>query len=410
MLVGVKQQRVVASLDIGSNKIVCLVGYINVMGEICIKGLGHQQSRGIQQGRIVDKKEAEKSILSAITLAERMAGFNIQNITVNVSGSETSSSLINGNLKLNGKEVKDKNIEAIYKDIKEIIKKQNKEVVHLVPLQYTIDGNLVENAYGMDANEFGVTFNLVSTDKKNITVLKDCLKAMMLDMDNYISNAFAVSIGSLENTERELGVLSIDIGAGYTNFSVSYDDKYVFEGNIAIGGDNITRDISTILKISQATAEVVKVMNTDFSLSSLDEENLIRLEVNNDEDFEIAQNNIKLINEIVKARIEEIIDLIFISLKENELSSLIRYIVLSGGTSLIPGIETFINKLTHLETRVAFNSEINSQDRRIAEELKNPIYNVGLGILKYMQIKYNCKDNSCKNRSFFLDVLNKIFS
>ena len=89
---GVQIQKIVASLDIGSNKIVCLVGYINAMGKVCVKGIGHQQANGIHDGKIINKKEAEKSILSAISIAEKIAGFNIQDIGININSSIISSS------------------------------------------------------------------------------------------------------------------------------------------------------------------------------------------------------------------------------------------------------------------------------------------------------------------------------
>ena len=95
------KQRIIASLDIGSNKIVCLIGYVNAAGKVFIKGVGHQQAKGIYAGKIINKKEAEKSILSTISIAERMAGFNIQNITVNINTAEIFSSTINSNVKIN---------------------------------------------------------------------------------------------------------------------------------------------------------------------------------------------------------------------------------------------------------------------------------------------------------------------
>lgn len=405
-----KQQRIVASLDVGSNKIVCLIGYINAMGKVFIKGIGHQQSRGIQNGRITNKKEAEKSIISTISLAEKIAGYSIQSITINISTSEVSSSTINTNLQLNGKEVKNTNIATILKDIRDILKKEGKEIVHLMPLQYALDNNIVESPYGMEAENLRITFHLLSTTKNNLVKIKDCMKTMMVNINNYVSNGYATSLSVLEETEKELGVMILDIGYNSTNISIVYNNKYVYEGNINIAGDNITKDISTILKTTYFTAEKIKVMNTNFTISKKDEDELIKINIDTDEDFTASQNKISLINNIAKARIEEIVELALAKLKENQLQNVPKYVVITGGTSLIPGIDMFISSIAGLETRIGYNDNFNIQDRKLAVELKSPIYSVSMGILKFIQNKYKDGGTDSEDDSIFLNFLKKILT
>lgn len=408
---GVQTQKIVASLDIGSNKIVCLVGYINAMGKVCIKGIGHQQSNGIQDGKIINKKEAEKSILSAISIAEKIAGFNIQDIAINVNSSMLSSSVINTSINLNNKEVNDKDINNLLNDIKSILKKENKEIIHLIPLQYCIDNNIVENPYNIEGKELKIVFQLLSVEKNDLKKAKNSIKNMMLDINNYVSNGYANSLTVLNEKEKELGVLTVDIGYENTNIGLVYDNKYVFESNIPMGGKTITEDISNVLKITQATAEKIKVMNADFSLSKNDENELIKIKIDTDEDFEASKNKIKLINDITKARIDEIIELIMKKLKIANLENVPQYIVLTGGTSLIPNIDDYVSKISNLETRVAYNEDMAFiiQDRNLATELKNPIYSVSMGILKFLQSKALQK-KSIENESGFFSILKKIFS
>lgn len=405
-----KQQRIVASLDIGSNKIVCLVGYINAMGKVFIKGVGHQQSKGISCGKIINKKEAEKSILNAISIAEKMAGYSIQNITININSSEIFSSTIDTDIKLNGKEVKNKDISNLLKDIRDILKKDDKEVIHLMPLQYSMDGNIVESPFNMEADNLRITFHLLSSTKAHLNKIRDCIKNIMLDINNYVSNGYASSLSVLEDNEKELGALVMDIGFNSTNISLVYDNKYIFESNISMGGDTITKDISAVLKITQHTAEKIKVINTNFSLSKKDEDNLIKIDINTDEDFEVAKNKIKLINEITKARIEEIVRIVMKKIKENNFQKIVQYIVLTGGTSLIPGIDMFVNSITNIETRIGYNEGLVVQDKDLAIELKSPIYSVSMGILKFVQNKYNDKTIQIESNSLLFSFLKKIFS
>jgi cell division protein FtsA len=380
------------------------------MGKVFIKGIGHQQSRGIQGGRIINRKEAEKSILSTISVAEKIAGYNIQSITINVSTSEITSSTINTNIQLGGKEVKNKNIATLLKDIRDILKKENKDIIHLMPLQYALDGNIVESPYGMEAENLRITFHLLSTTKNNLIKIKDCMKTMMLNINNYVSDGYATSLSVLEETEKELGAMILDIGHNNTNVSIVYNNKYVFEGNIGIAGENITKDISTILKVTQQTAEKIKVMNTNFSLSRKDEDELIKIQIDTDEDYEVSKNKIELINNIAKARIEEIVELSLNKLTENCLQNVPKYIVLTGGTALIPGIDLFVSRIAGLETRIGYNDGFNIQDRNLAVELKSPIYSVSMGILKFVQNKYKDGGLDMDDDSMFFSFLKKIFT
>jgi len=405
-----KQQRIIASLDIGSNKIVCLVGYLNAMGKVCVRGIGHQQARGIQYGKITNKKEAEKSILTTVSIAEKIAGYNIQDITVNINSSEIFSSTTNTNIKLSGGIVKDKDINNLLKDIKNILKKNGKEVIHLMPLQYRIDDNIVESPYNIEAENLGITFHLLTAQKSTLNKIKDGIKNMMLDINNYVSNGYANSLAVLNEAEKELGTLILDIGSNNTSIGLVYDNKYIFEGNITIAGENITKDISNILKITQGTAEKIKIFNTNFSLSKNDENELIRIEIDTDEDFEASKNKISLINDIAKARIEEIVQIAMKKLKECNLQNVPQYIVLTGGTALIPSIDNFIAELTGLETRIGYNdSNFTIQDRNLAVELKNPIYSVAMGILKFIQNKYS-HISPIEKESKFFNILKKLFS
>lgn len=407
----IQPQRIVASLDIGSNKIVCLVGYINAMGKICVKGIGHQQATGIQNGKIINKKEAEKNILSAVSIAEKIAGFNIQDIAVNINSSIIYSSTINSSINLHNKEVNDKDINNLLNDVKTILKKDNKEIIHLIPLQYCIDDNIVESPYNIEGTDLKVVFQLLSVEKNDLKKIKDCIKNIMLDINDYVSNGYANSLVLLNEKEKELGALSIDIGYSNTSIGLVYDNKYVFETSVPMGGETITKDISNILKITQQTAEKIKVMNTDFSLSSNDENELIKIKIDTDEDFEASKNKIKLINDIAKARIDEILEISMQKLKMAGLKNVPQYAVLSGGTAFIPNIDDYVSKVLNIETRIGYIDDTNFiiQDRNLATELKNPIYSVAMGMLKFIQVK-SLQKKSIESESKFFSILKKLFS
>jgi cell division protein FtsA len=318
--------------------------------------------------------------------------------------------MINTSIKLNGKEVKDKDINNLLKDIRNILNKNNKELIHLMPIQYSADDNIVESPYNIEAEELKITFHILTAQKSNINKIKCCIKNMMLDVSSYISNGYANSLSILNNTEKELGVLVLDIGSSNTNIGLFYDNKYVFESNICIAGDSITKDISNILKITQETAEKIKIVNANFSLSRTDENDLIKIKIDTDDDFEASKNKIGLINDITKARIEEIVQMAMQKLKDCNLQNVPKYIVITGGVALIPSIDDFISDITKLATRVGYNDGgFIIKEKSLAVELKNPIYSVAMGALKFIQNKYN-HNTPVENESLFLSILKKIFS
>jgi cell division protein FtsA len=406
-----KKLKVIASLDIGSSKIVCMIAYINHDGSLNIRSIAHQKSSGISNGRIVNKKEAVKTILSTISLAEKTINFNIDNICINISDSKLESSTVNAKLKIANREIKERDIYLLFKDIISSLRKSGKEVIHLLPLQYLVDDNIVDSPY-IIANNLSVTLNLIAIQKNPIEIIKDSIKSMMLNIDSYVTDGYANFLSVPNTNELEFGAVIFDIGADNTNIGLLYDNKFIFETNIGMAGNAITNDISNILKVNFEIAEKIKNLNANFNLTSEEEKEFIRIKIDEDT-FEASKNNIKLINDIVKSRIEEIIEIGFDVLKKNNLHNVPKYIILTGGTSAILGIDSFIEKITNKETRINYNNNFNVSfnSSYSKEELKNSFYSVSMGMLKFMQHKYtNYGDKDNDNGSAFLNFIKKFLS
>jgi len=403
-----KQQRVVTSLDVGSNKIVCLIGYLNSLGNIVIKGVGHQQSRGIFCGNVINKKELERCIFSAVKIAEKNAGCEIGRAVLNLNAL-TTSSITRTTFQLKGKKVKHEDMEVLARDICNILGKDGRKVIHLMPLQYLLDGSSVETPFDVPTNDLEVTFHLIDIERDVLSRFKACVESAMLDVDGCISNGYASSFSILRKTERELGVMVLDIGYSNTNISVVCDNKYIFEGNIGIGGESITKDIAIVLKTTQAIAEKVKIINANFTLSKDEEENLIRIDIGTNGDFDVSSQKIGLINDIAKARIEEIVKLSIKKLTENSLLNVPKTVVLVGGTSLIPGIDGLVSNISHLDTRIGYNENVNAQDRDLLTKLRSPIYSAAVGMLDFMQNRYENNETQAKHNISFFGMLRKIF-
>ena len=408
---GLKQQKRIASLDIGSNKIVCLIGYINANNDVCIRGVSNVKSKGIQNYKIVDKNLAIESILKAIKKAEEMAGFTVNSITINISSSVLESSAITGTILLNGREIEERDIANFLRETNACLQKKGKEIIHLIPLKSVLDGHVVDTPYNMEGNQLRIEYQLLSTEKKNIAPIRNCIRDMMINVGNYVSNGYANILSVLDKPEKELGVLILDIGASNTNISVIHNNKYLFEGGIPLAGNAITKDISTILNITIETAEKVKTLNSNFLLSELEEEEIIKIDLDSEEDYKASHNTIKLINDIVKARIEEILELVRDKLKQANVLGLVKYVVLTGGTSLIPGIDQYIENILHIDTRIGYNEKgFEGKDRKMTEDLKSPKYSVAIGILRFIVVKETTANINMQNEPLIFKFIRKIFS
>ena len=384
----VASYKVIYSLDIGTDKIVCLIATIKNDKSVFVRGLGHKQSKGIKNGRIVNKKELIDSVYGTIYMAEQMAGkdFYSDNITLNITSSLIDFSIVTGRVEIDDELVKIKHKESIIKIIKDSLDENNKDIVHLILSKYLLDGNIVEDPFEQKAEEFTIEFNLMSINKDILDsynkIIGDVLK-----FPSYISNGMANSFALLEENDKEIGTLIIDIGAGSTDISIFCNNKYKFEYSFPIAGDILTKDISSVLKITQKTAEQVKIDNANFLLTNLEEvDQLIKIDdYDSDENWRAAKTTKETINNIVKNRIEELIFMIQKVLREKSLTDMVNSIILTGGTSKIKGIDKFIGDIFNIETKIGYN-EIGwtAQNKDYNEILKDPIYSVAIGILNYL--------------------------
>jgi len=378
--------KIIAALDLGADKIVCLIGYINSIGKICIKGVGHQKSMGIMNGTIIDTKATVQSVISAISVAERMAGYNIDKIVVNISGQHISSNNVKAKLNINGRVINQKDISNLAKNVRSAFKRQGKEIIHLIPIDYTVDGSSgIKNPRNIIGDMLSIDFHTVITNENNMKNIDQCIKKTPLTINNYISSAYASALACLTNNEMEMGTLLIDIGGSNSSFCVIYEDKFLYNSNISIGGINITKDIALILTVDFSIAEKIKTLNTDLTLNSNEEDELIKIDIDDDSSFKAAQAKRGMINNIYKSRIEEMMRIIYGKINQQKLDGLIRNIVITGGTSLTPGLDAYINKLTKKPVRVGSPDSIVASTPILIKNLQNPIYSCSVGTLKFLQ-------------------------
>jgi cell division protein FtsA len=186
-----KKNKVVACLDMGSSKLICIIAAIDD-SQIKILGYGHKESRGIVGSTITDMRLAERSITNVISEAEKMAGFNIDKILVSISSSQVVSTRKEISAKIASDIVKNSDISNIASKIRQEFKKKNREIIHLIPLQYKLDGSTpISNPRYMTGERLSIKFHAVSTSQTTIKNIENCLKRCQISVNNYIAEPFA---------------------------------------------------------------------------------------------------------------------------------------------------------------------------------------------------------------------------
>lgn len=402
--------KILSSIDIGSNSIVCLSASVNGDGKLCIKAASIHESEGIKNGNIVDIQLATKSILNAIAKTEKMLKQNINTLVVGISGGLLKSRIVTMDNTTNLKKVTKKDIFLLAKSLANELKESHKEPIHIIPLSSSVNGVAVNSPIGMNATQLSVDFHTVYINDTILNNIAQCFKSINLKVDNFVSNIYASAITVLNEDEKTQGALVINMGADITSFSIIRDNKFIFEGSVDMAGNAITMDIANVLNVSNDLAESIKVLNANFYLDGIDANEIIKIDIiNNDEEsFRVAKTKKSVLNDIIKARIEEIVNIIFNILNKKGLDELFSSVVLMGGTANIDGIDDYVENMVNIRTRVGRITDFYVATYIDKKQLEGPSYISALGLLFYLSSFY--KNNRIEEYNGNESIFNKIIN
>jgi cell division protein FtsA len=404
-----RRGKIVACLDMGSSKLVCLIASINSDG-VQILGYGHKESRGILTSAISDMHLAQKSITNVVSEAERMAGFNVDRLLIGISGGQVFSNRKEVSVKIASNVVKASDISNLAAKIRAEFKKNNREIIHLVPLQYRLDDSTpVVNPRYMSGEKLCAKFHVVSTSQTTIRNIENCLKRCQLSVNNYIVEPYASGLSCLSENEMNLGSLLIDIGGSSTSFSVILEGKLIHIGSSAIGGAHITKDISTILNVGFEVAEKIKNLNSSLLISSIEERETIRLKnFQNTENQELISISRLEMREIIESRLEEIFESVKIHLQKSGIPIfMIGNIAITGGVASIVGVDKLASKIFGKNVRIGYPNKLGLTDL----EILNTTHSCSLGMLSFLQnlhLKEKIKDGFESKNNWFRRLLEKL--
>lgn len=375
------EPKTVVGIDVGTTKICTLVAEVDHSGTIRIVGVGIAPSQGIRKGIVVNVNEVAHAVGESIALAERSSGYEIASAYVGLAGAHVDALNNRGVANLNNghRIVQTSDISRALESAKGISLAQDREVLHVIPRNFTVDGDDgVRDPIGMYANKLEVEAHIVTGATSSINNLVTCIQANDVQIDGLVLEPLASGESVLTPMERDMGVVLADIGGGTTDIAVFIEGAIWHTAVLPTGGLQLTNDIAVGLRTPFDVAESIKLRH-GHALPQRVEEN---------ESFDVASfgdNNRQRVSrrflaEIIQARVEEIFELIQQEIKRSGYDGLLPAgIVLCGGTSSLPGIKHVAQGVLDLPTRVGSPQNL----RGLIDNLDEPAYATSVGLLEW---------------------------
>jgi cell division protein FtsA len=256
----------IAVLDVGSSKICCFVADIESGDDPKVIGIGHQASRGVKSGTVVDMEATQNAILSTVHAAEQMAGEAIDRVLVNLSGGFPVSFSMAIEVSIAGHEVGDADLRraithGFQSDSVTGETARGRQLIHSIPISYTIDGSSgIRDPRGMYGDLLGVNMHLVTAGNGPVRNLSTCVQRCHLDVAGFVVSPYASGLATLAPDEMSLGATLIDMGGGTTTIAVFLGGNVIFTDVLPIGGEHVTNDIARGLSTPIADAERMKTL------------------------------------------------------------------------------------------------------------------------------------------------------
>lgn len=372
-------EEIVFGIDIGTTKICALVGAIE-QRQLKIIGLGVQPAQGIRKGMIVDVPAASVALAGAVEAAEQTSGYHLAQALVSMAGEHFSSTNNRGIVAINRNEegVSAADIDRALDTAQAIPIPQNRQFVHVIPRYYTIDDHEgVRQPLGMHGYRLEVEAHIITSASSAVQNLQQCCANIGVRAEEIVFNALASAEAVLEPTEKEMGVLVVDIGGGTTDLALYKQGTVWHTRVIPIGGYHITNDIAIGLRAPYDVAEQVKVQYGDCRPAEIDPDFVFTVEPFGGERIQVGRQDLA---RVIEARVEEIFHLILNDVQQSGYDGLLPAgVVLTGGSSLLRGITDVAERVLNVPARVATPRNMVG----LVESLQSPAYATSVGLLRW---------------------------
>jgi cell division protein FtsA len=337
-----RKERIVVGLDVGTTKVVALVGNV-ADGVIEIIGMGRADSHGLEKGVVVDIGRTISSIRKAVEEAENMADVRIDSVYVGIAGKHITSINNSGTVSINRPDriIAADDVRRVVETAQAIQIPPESEMIHVIPRQYIVDGqDGITDPVGMTGTRLEVDVHIVTGAITAVHNLVRCVENLGIGIRQIVLEPIASSLAVLSSAEKELGVILMDVGGGTTDISVFRGGDIWFSKVVPIAGEHITNDITVGLQTPIEEAELVKKQHGSALVDSVGEDEKIEVAtIGGDEKKYVSK---KKLAKIIEPRVEELLDLAMQEVEDAGYRDLVPAgLVLTGGTSLLDGLVEF---------------------------------------------------------------------
>jgi cell division protein FtsA len=369
----------IVGLDIGTSKVVAIVGSITEGGELEIVGIGSHPSRGMKKGVVVNIESTVQSIQRAVEEAELMAGCQIHSVYAGIAGSHIRSLNSHGIVAVRDREVYPLDLERVIDAAQAVAIPADQKVLHVLPQEYILDSQEgIKEPLGMSGVRLEAKVHLVTCAVNAAQNIEKCIRRCGLEVEDIILEQLASSYAVLTDDERELGVCLVDIGGGTTDIAIFTEGAIRHTGVIPIAGDQVTNDIAMALRTPTQFAEEIKIKYACALTQLARAEETIKVpSVGDRAPRDLSR---QALAEVVEPRYDELFTLVQAELRRSGYEDMIAAgIVLTGGTSRMEGVVELAEEIFHTPVRIGVPQDVLG----LNDIVRNPIYSTGVGLLHY---------------------------
>ncbi len=372
-------ERTIVGIDIGTTKICTLVGRVEEDNELRIVGVGIEPSRGMKRGVMVDLEGATTAIARSVEKAQRSSGYEIRSAWVSLAGSHVSSINSKGTSGVAGGVVRQAEISRALEAAQSVAIPHNREVIHVIQRGFSVDGqDGIAQPIGMHGYRLEVEAHIITAAETTVENIRKAAESAGVQVLQFVLNPLASGEVVLSETERQLGVMVCDIGGGTTDLAIYINGDVWHTMVLSIGGSLITSDIAHGLRLPLNQAEEVKKKFGHAIRDEVTEEDLFSVRsFGQDSPIQMSRRDLAY---IIEARVEEIFRFVLQEIKRSGYDGLLPAgVVLTGGSSLLPGIRKLGAEVLGLPVRVAQPENLVG----LVDQLYSPAFSTSVGLLEW---------------------------
>lgn len=371
--------KLIVGLDIGTSKVLTIVGEVNADNEIEIIGYGHHIATGMRKGVVANIESTVNAIQRSVEEAELMAGCQIMSVYAGIAGAHIKSFNSHGVVMVRDNEVDETDVERVIEAARAIAIPNDQRILHVMPQEFIIDGqDGIKEPVGMNGVRLEANLHIVTGAVSSAQNIVKCIHRCGLEVDDIILEQLASSASVLTEDEKELGVCLVDIGGGTTDIAIYVEGAIRHTAVIPIAGDQITNDIAVVLRTPKSSAEELKKKYA-VALTQL-ADSTESIEVPSVGERDPRKLSKQTLSEVVEPRIVELYELINAEIARHNFTPMIRSgIVLTGGSSKMTGMVDLAEEIFHMPVRLGMPEYVGG----LSEVVKNPIYATGVGLVQF---------------------------